>query len=204
MKRINRFIYYTLLFYALIAAVYWIMIRPRQLNWGATIQELHMRLPGDELISSESIVSTRTINIHASKENIWPWIPQTGQNRGGFNSYYWLENLFGAGMVNTDEINPAWQNPRPGDTVYYGKNMPYGLVSLAKKNEYYSIQGWTFYLMPINDTDTRMIVRYPSMEVRHDLSGSLYYYFQFESLHFIMETGMMMGIKEKAEKYSKR
>jgi hypothetical protein len=27
----------------------------------------------------------------------------------------------------------------------------------------------------------------------------MYYYGMFESLHFIMETGMMMGIKENAE-----
>ena len=92
-----------------------------------------MKLPGDALISPNRIVSTRAINIHAQKERVWPWIAQTGQNRGGFNSYYWLENLFGAQMVNTRSIHREWQNPQPGDTVYYGKNELYALVALVKR-----------------------------------------------------------------------
>jgi hypothetical protein len=203
MKRIKRFIKYTLLFYAGITLMYWIIIRPKHMNWGATPEEISLGLPGDELISSRRIVSTRAINIHAPKEKIWPWIAQTGQNRGGFNSYHWLENLFGAGMINANSINPAWQNPKPGDTVYYGKDMAYGLLSLVKTNEYYSIQGWTFYLQPIYNANTRLIIRYASMEVKQNLFASIYYYSQFESLHFIMESGMMMGIKQKAEKNNK-
>ena len=95
-----------------------------------------MKLPGDELISSNRIVSTRAMDIHAGKEKIQPWVAQTGQNRGGFNSYYWLENLFGAKMVNAVSINPKWQDPQTGDTVYYGKNEGYAIVSFAKLNEY--------------------------------------------------------------------
>ena len=198
MKLINSFINYTLLLYILIALVYWIMIRPVHMNWGATLEEQRMKLPGDSLISPNCIVSTRAININSSNEKIWPWIAQTGQNRGGFNSYYWLENLFGAKMVNATSIHPEWQ-AQAGDTVYYGKDQFYGLVSSVKQNEYYAIQGWTFYLRPVDSFTTRLIVRYPSFEVKHDILKSLYYYGVFESLHFIMESGMMMGIKQKAE-----
>ncbi len=200
MKRIKRFIKYVLLFYVFIAFIYWIAIRPLHSNWGATTAELHMQLPDDDVISSNRIVSTRAININAPKEKVGPWIAQTGQNRGGFNSYYWLENLFGAMMVNAVTIHPEWQNPQPGDTVYYGKNEGYALVSLFKPNEYYSLSGWTFYLQPVDAKHTRLIVRYPSMEVRQSKFAALYYYGLFEPLHFIMESGMMMGIKRNAEK----
>jgi hypothetical protein len=200
MKQIKRFINYTFVFYAFIALLYWIFIRPIHINWGATPVEVNMKLPGGELISSNRIVSIRAINIHAAKEKIWPWITQTGQNRGGFNSYYWLENLFGAKMVNADSIHPAWQNPKMGDTVYYGKNEGYVLVSLVKVNEYYSLSGWTFYLQPVDANNTRLIVRYPSMEIRQSKFITMYYYGLFEALHFIMESGMMMGIKERAER----
>ena len=200
MYHIKRFIKCTIIFYLLIAVVYWFLIHPAYMNWGATSAEIRMKLPGDELISSNRIVSTRGIDIHAKKENIWPWFAQTGQNRGGFNSYYWLENLFGAKMANANIINPEWQNPLPGDTVYYGKNEGYALVALVKKNEYYSLSGWTFYLHTIDTANTRLIVRYPSMEVRQSNLTKLYYYGLFEPLHFIMETGMMMGIKQKAER----
>jgi hypothetical protein len=198
MKRIKIFIRGTLLLYIFIALVYWIVIRPVHINWGAAVNEREISLPGDTLISSNRVVSTRAININAPKEKVWPWIAQTGQNRGGFNSYYWLENLFGAKMVNAGRIHPEWQ-AKVGDTVYYGKNQFYGLVSLAKQNEYYAIHGWTFYLQPIDTVTTRLIVRYPSFEIRHDILKGIYYYGLFEALHFIMESGMMMGIKQKAE-----
>ena len=200
MKKIKRFIKYTIIFYLFIAIVYWTFIRPLHINWGATSAEMKMKLPGDELISSNRIVSTRAINMNAPKEKVWPWIAQTGQNRGGFNSYYWLENLFGAKMVNAKTIHAEWQNPQPGDTVYYGKNEGYAIVSLAKPNEYYSLNGWTFYLQAIDTENTRLIVRYPSMEVKQNKFTTVYYYGLFESLHFIMESGMMMGIKQRAER----
>ena len=200
MHQIKRFIQFTFVFYVLIALVYWFFIRPHHINWGATPAEVNMKLPGGELISSNRIVSTRAINIKAAKEKVWPWIAQTGQNRGGFNSYYWLENLFGAKMVNADSVHPEWQNPQPGDTVYYGKNQGYALVSLVKLNEYYSLGGWTFYLQTVDAGNTRLLIRYPSMEVRQSKLVALYYYGLFEPLHFIMESGMMMGIKQRAER----
>ena len=200
MHRIKRFIQFTFIFYAFIALVYWFFIRLQHINWGATPGEVNMKLPGGELISSNRIVSTRAINIKAAKEKVWPWIAQTGQNRGGFNSYHWLENLFGAKMVNADSIHSEWQNPQQGDTVYYGKNQGYALVSLVRVNEYYSLGGWTFYLQTVDAGNTRLLVRYPSMEVRQSKLVALYYYGLFEPLHFIMESGMMMGIKQRAEK----
>ena len=200
MKNTKCFIKYTIIFYVFIALIYWLSIRPKYINWGATSTEINMKFPIDEFISPNRIVSTRAIIINADKEKIWPWIAQTGQNRGGFNSYYWLENLFGAIMINANNIHPEWQNPQPGDTVYYGKKQGYAIVSLAKLNEYYSLSGWTFYLQAIDSATTRLIVRYPSMEVRQSKFTTMYYYGLFESLHFIMESGMMMGIKQKAER----
>jgi hypothetical protein len=200
MCQIKRFIKYTFVIYAFISLIYWIFIRPLHISWGATPAEINMKLPGDKFISSNRIVSTRAINIHAQKEKVWPWIAQTGQNRGGFNSYYWLENLFGAKMVNAAVAHPEWQNPQRGDTVYYGENEGYALVSFVKVNECYSLGGWTFYLQPVNDNNTRLIVRYPSLEVKQSKFNAVYYYGLFESLHYIMESGMMMGIKQSAER----
>ncbi len=200
MKWLKQFIKYTFIFYILIALVYWVFIRPVHISWGTTAAEQQMKMPADDLISANRIVSTRAINIHAPKEKIWPWIAQTGQNRGGFNSYYWLENLFAAKMHNADSIVPQWQNPQPGDTVYYGKGEGYELISFVKRNRYYSLGGWTLYLNSIDTDITRLIVRYPSMEVKQNVTMKIFYYGLFEPLHFIMESGMMMGIKQKAEK----
>ena len=199
MKTIKQFIKFTIIFYLIIAFVYWIFIRPKNNNWGATSAEKKMEFPIIETISKNRIISTRAININASKENVWTFVAQTGQNRGGFNSYYWLENLFGAKMINNDIPNPKWQNPKVGDTVYYGYNQPFTKVTFVKPNEYYSLGGWLFYLKPIDAVNTRLIVRYPSMEIKQSNFAKIYYYGLFEPLHFIMESGMMMGIKQRAE-----
>lgn len=199
MYQINRFIQVTFLFHAIVAFIYWIYIRPQCINWGATKTEINRDFPINETISTNRIISTRAINIKATKENVWTWVAQTGQNRGGFNSYYWLENLFGAKMVNNDVPNPKWQNPQVGDRIYYGHNQPFTKITFVKKNEYYSLGGWLFYLKPVNSVTTRLIVRYPSMEIKQSKIASVYYYGLFESLHFIMESGMMMGIKQRAE-----
>ncbi len=202
MKGIKIFIRYQLLFYGLLAAVYWLIVRPMHQNWGASAQEVSGKMAGDHLISAERVVSTRAITIEAPVSRVWPWIVQTGQNRGGFNSYDWLENLFGAKMVNATTIHPEWQHPQPGDTVYFGKDQPFERLSLVKKNEYYAIGGWTFYLFTTGTEQTRLIIRYPSMKVKGSTLNTIYYYSLFEPIHFIMEAGMMMGIKRKAEKSS--
>lgn len=203
MKPIKQFIKYTFIFYAIIAVAYWVFVRPQNNNWGATNAEINKTFVFNDSISPNRIISTRAITIKASKENVWTFVAQTGQNRGGFNSYFWLENLFGAKMVNNEIPNPKWQNPKVGDTIYYGYNQPFTKVTFVKQNEYYSLGGWIFYLQPIDTTNTRLIVRYPSMEIKQSKFAAFYYYGLFEPLHFIMESGMMMGIKERAERQQK-
>lgn len=200
MKQLTRFIRYTLTFYVIIGLTYWVSIRSQNSNWGATPAEIEMDFPINEPISNNRIVSTRAITIQATKANVWTWVAQTGQNRGGFSSYYWLENLFGAKMINNDVPNPKWENPQVGDSIYYGHNQPFTRVSFVKRHDYYSLGGWTFYLQKIDSTNTRLIVRYPSMEIKQSKFATVYYYGLFEPLHFIMESGMMMGIKQRAER----
>lgn len=68
MKSIKLFIKYMLVFYIVIASIYWILIRPQHISWGATASEINRKIPGAELISSNSVFSTRAININAAKE----------------------------------------------------------------------------------------------------------------------------------------
>ena len=199
MKLIKQFIRYSLITYVIIGLVYWIFIRPYHICWGATNEEQKMKLPGDELISANSFVSTRAITIYATKERIWPRIAQTGQNRGGFNSYQWLENLFTANMKNANSIDSSLLQIKQGDTLYLAQAGPYILVTGIESGRYISMTGWTLYLKSIDSATTRLIVRYPSFEIKKGLLNAIYYYGIFESAHFIMESGMMLGIKKHAE-----
>lgn len=83
----------------------------------ATTDEKNAALPGDELVDRPTIVATRGIDIAAPPEAVWPWVAQLGQERGGFYTYAWLENLVGCRMVNADRINPQWQDVSVGDIV---------------------------------------------------------------------------------------
>lgn len=57
--------------------------------------------------------------------------------------------------------------------------------------------GWGMYLFPIDDQSTRLVVRYPlDLKV---FGIELLSYGIFEPAHFVMESGMMLGIKERAE-----
>lgn len=62
------------------ASVYALVVRPRISSWGATDEEVHKVLPGDELGSplGRRPVSTRAITIDAAPEDVWPWLVQMG------------------------------------------------------------------------------------------------------------------------------
>src|ERR1017187_2156427 len=69
------------------AAAYILVGRPRQLGWGAADEEAGAPPAGDDLIPAPDLVATRAITVHAPADQIWPWIAQLGQGRGGFYSY---------------------------------------------------------------------------------------------------------------------
>src|SRR5690348_7187678 len=96
---------------ALIAVAVFIyirLLRPWYLSWGATYEEAAQPMPGDEEISQANFQSTRAITIKARAADIWPWLVQMGQGRGGFYTYAWLENLAGLRISNADQILPEF------------------------------------------------------------------------------------------------
>src|SRR6266516_1030051 len=99
------------------AAAYILVVRPRQLGWGATGEEAGITLAGDDLIPGPDLVATRAITVHALADWIWPWIAQLGQGRGGFYSYDVLENLVGCDIHSADRVVPEWQDVKVGDQV---------------------------------------------------------------------------------------
>jgi hypothetical protein len=81
------------LFLAVLVGVYVIGLYPWMLRWGATDAEVSMSLPGDELTAATGPQSTRAVTIHAPASEVWKWVVQLGQERAGFYSHDWLENL---------------------------------------------------------------------------------------------------------------
>ena len=60
---------------------------------GATAEEIERELPGDELVLNPRWGYTHAVTVQAEPAEVWPWLAQIGQGRGGFYTYELLENL---------------------------------------------------------------------------------------------------------------
>ena len=58
-------------------------LRSKYQKWGSTKEELQRELPGDELVKNVKGWYNHAITINATPANVWPWIAQLGQNKGG-------------------------------------------------------------------------------------------------------------------------
>jgi hypothetical protein len=173
---------------------YTFMIRPWHVSWGATQEEQTLSLPGDALMGDPVTVSTRAITIHAPAATVWRWLIQIGQDRGGWYSYTWFENLFAARMHNVARIVPELQELKVGDPVLFAQiGLHTNVALLEPERSLVLSKGWSFTLTPLDEQTTRLIVRYPCQD------NPIYFYALLEPAHFIMESGMMLGLKQRAE-----
>jgi hypothetical protein len=96
---------------------YPLVLRPWLLRGGATADEATAALPGDDIVARPRTTSTRAVTIAADPADVWPWLAQLGQGRGGMYSYDLLENLFGADIHTADRVMPELQAIKPGDRI---------------------------------------------------------------------------------------
>ena len=73
-------------------------------------------------------MATRAITVHAPAGQIWPWIAQLRQGRGGFYSYDALENLIGCDIRSADRVVPEWQDVKVGDEVKLAPEVGLGVT----------------------------------------------------------------------------
>lgn len=200
---------------------YVFFVRPWQRRWGATDQEVQRALPGDELIVQPDVKLTRAVTIQAKPTDVWPWLAQIGQRRGGYYTYDWLENMAGLKMKSAVAINPEWQHLKVGDIIPAepgGK----GFKVLAIEPERFLVMGsveavddgvfegfkqmfpaftWVFVLEAIDGEQTRLISRFCG---KSEPSQSLKFVGKFagfisEPVEFVMTRKMLLGIKQRAE-----
>jgi hypothetical protein len=100
------------------------LIGRRRLRWGTVGTEASDSLPGDEFVREPKWSYTLGVSVDASPQDVWPWIAQIGQGRGGFYTYQTLENLVGCKITNTTEVLPDHQHPAVGGEIFLHPTAP--------------------------------------------------------------------------------
>ena len=184
--------------YAALLAIF----RRSYVQWGATGEEVNRPLPGDDLMDHAS--ANHAITIQAPVQEVWPWLVQIGQDRAGFYSYSFLENLVRADIHNADRIVPEWQHLKAGDTIRLGSKKVYGdrtllPVTALEENHYIVLKGWgSFVLQPLDGQNTRMLIR--SHGQKEGWLKRVLLFLLLDPIHFVMERRMLLSIKQRAER----
>jgi hypothetical protein len=178
-------------------------------QWGATAEEIWQKLPGDELVRAPGWSFTRAITIAATRSDVWPWLVQIGQGRGGFYSYEGLENLVGCDIHNVLEIRPELQRLRVGDTIRmlatgFGPRVmmldPERALVLGGQPHHDGSQAmWAFYLFDRPDGTTRLIERGRHVAGAGLLGQVGWGPYLVDPIGFVMSRKMLRTIKRLAE-----
>jgi hypothetical protein len=177
------------------AGAYGCWVRPWMRRWGATEAELEMALPGDELDPDPRVRQTRAVQVAAAAHAVWPWIAQIGQDRGGFYSYTWLENLAGCRMHNADRIHPEWQQRSAGEIVLLHPASGLKVMGFEPGHALVLEGGWSLVVEPDGPDACRLIAR---SRVPGGIAGAVYGLL-LELPHFVMERRMLLEVKRHAE-----
>jgi hypothetical protein len=188
----------------ILALFYHALIRPWQLRWGATIEEIERSMPGDDIVSNPSFNATRAVTIHAPPNYIYPWIAQMGVKRAGWYSYDLLDNL---GKPSAESILTRNQNLQVGDVIPMSPDGKKGMrVKDFRKNDWmlwWDSKGdstWVWGIYPEADNSSRLITRV-RLNYRW-LSFSIIFSMLVEFFDLPMMRKSMLGIKRRAEAIS--
>jgi hypothetical protein len=182
---------------------YLLWVRPRQLRWGASDEEVARAMPGDEVIASPTFNATRAVTVEAPPEAIWPWLTQVGFGRAGWYSYDYVDNLC---RPSADRLIPELQNVSVGDLVPMGPG-GMGLKVAAVDRPRILLWGddngqttWVWGLYDQGEGRTRLVSRvrmaykWTSPVILFDLL--------LDAGDIVMMRKMMLGIKQRAERLS--
>lgn len=198
---------------------YALLVRPWMLHWGATWEERRSTLPGDDIVEHPRAGQTRAITIRRPPADVWPWLVQLGQGRGGLYSYDWLENLFGCDIHSVDKIVPELQHLDVGDEVrLVPQDYPVPLhfaVAEVQPERVLVLRGpgdrdqafraglpyptWALVLADGGDGTTRLVSRWRT-DFKPTPTGLLMNKYALEPVSFLMERKMLLGVKSRAER----
>jgi hypothetical protein len=178
-------------------------------RWGATAEEIGADLPGDEVVDRADLTTTRAVTVRAGAAEVWPWIAQLGQGRGGFYSYDALENIVGCDIHSADRIVPEWQDLEVGAEVGLAPEVALTVASVEPGRSLVLRGGvpmgrtpspfdstWSFVLREQPDGTTRLISRERYEYLRW---WAPLVVLPTSAVSFVMSRRMLRGIASRAE-----
>jgi len=187
-------------------------------RWGATPAETVGAMPGDQLVPFPKLTSTRAVTIDAPLKEVWAWLVQIGQGRGGFYSIDRLENLLRCDIHSADRIIPELQKVHEGDLILLAPGeAPCYRVAMVEPPHVLVLAGadpktraaqpipagpdelattWQWTLRPVGGgRGTRLVARQ-----RYSYPGrQAVLWHVVEPVDFVMERRMLGGIRARAE-----
>ena len=82
------------------------ILRRTYSRWGATAEETHQIMPGDDLVNHPGADLACAITIAAPAAQVWPWFAQLGCQRAGWYSYDLLDNGGAPSAAIRREVSP--------------------------------------------------------------------------------------------------
>ncbi len=185
----------------------------RRLRWGTVGTEATDLLPGDQFVPEPKWSYTLGVAVDASPEDVWPWIAQLGQGRGGFYTYQTLENMVGCRITNTTEIRRDNQHPAVGEDIYLHPTAPpmriqivdspnvfvlFGSPADTGTEESWGVSTWQFVVHSDHDGGARLLTRGRYDYTPDWKSRVAFGRFPMEVITYVMSRKMMLEIKRLA------
>ncbi len=202
---------------AALFALYFGVARPWARSWGATEAEQVSSLPGDTIVPDATSTETRAIAIAAPADEVFAWVAQTGQDRGGFYSYKILEDAVGCEMPSVEHLDPALERWAPGDQLWMyparkfdgqggaylrvyvpGRALAFGTHAIGTSPSAPEDGSWAMIVEPIDAGTSRLLMR-GRARPPSSFAARAFDLLAFEPAHFVMEKKMMVSIRTLAE-----
>ena len=182
----------------IMTAVYFGLVRPWLLRWGATAGEVARPMPGDGILGADA-ASTHPRHHHRRARSPRVAVACPARLRAGWYSYDWLDN---DGQPSARHIHPEWQQLRPGDRILMMPGSGFD-VAEVRDGRYFTARAcdqavsWCLAVEPADEGSCRLISRWRARW--HVTPASAAWIALSEPGAFIMERRMLLGIRARAE-----
>jgi hypothetical protein len=111
------------------------------------------------------VVSTRAVSVAAEPRDIWPWLVQMGDGRGGLYSFDRLDLLFGyIHAPSAHVVLPQYQGLAVGDVIPLGRGPDWPVVIVDRERALVvepvsAGVPWCWAIIPTADRQARLVSR---------------------------------------------